>query len=433
MHTQRLTALALAAAFLSGRALAQCGFQSGTPQCFSFAPPPPQAGNIGEDLILVSDKLAISGDIRMRTRNAWAPSSGNYTPTSSNPAAGVGDQISSRLRLNFDFKVNEKVSAFAQFNFSEVFPGGDAYSDADPNGDTNDFDGIAQAYMVTRDLLGLDETFRAGRSYFALASGLVYGSCDFLQFPASGTGMWLSREFGPVRVELFGIDNNGTITTNGLGNDIADGQRFVGGTSRIDLGNEYFSAIEAYTLFGTGDGDKFDPTQGNPDFTDDSWFGIAGMGKLDRFTWNAEVAQRNDDVPTGSDTTFVGYRTNVLADTGDLTGDILHRVRYTRTDAEGRLHINPGDFNSAGLLHQYGGAWRSDLSTDQLGFTFKPAENWTVDLAYLYLDSTIQSGGSHEVDLMVAVTLLDGAHAWVGYGRDEDDREVLFTQLTVFF
>lgn len=433
MTVQRLTKIALAASILSTAAAAQCGFQSGTPQCFSFAPPPPLAGNIGDDLTLVSDRLSISGDLRFRTRNAWAPSSGNYTPSSANPAAGVGDQISSRLRINLDFKVNEKVSTFAQFNFSEVWPGGDPYSDADPNGVTNNFDGIAQAYLSTKDLLGLDETFRMGRSYFALASGLVYGSCDFLQFPAAGTGVWLSREFGPHKIEVFGFDNNGTVTTNGAGNLIADGQRFVGATSRIDLGNEYVAAVEPYVLFGTGDGDKFDPTAGNPDFTNDSWYGIAAMGKIDCFTWNSEVAQRHDDVPNGPDDKYVGHRTNVLADTADLTGDVLHRVRYTRTDAEGRMHINPGDFNSAGLLHQYGGAWRSDLTTDQVGLTFKPSDTVTVDLAYLHLDSLLPTGGEHEVDVMVAAKLLDGAHAWVGYGRDEDDREVLFAQLTVFF
>lgn len=433
MNVSRLTAIALAASILSGAATAQCGFDSGTPQCFSFAPPLPEAGNISDDLILVSDKFTVSGDIRFRTRNAWAPRAGNYTPSSSNPAAGVGDQISSRLRINLDFKANEKVSTFAQFNFSEVWPGGDAYSDADPNGNTNDFDGIAQAYVLTNDLLGLDETLRIGRSYFALASGLVYGSCDFLQFPAAGTGVWLSRDFGGHKLEIFGIDNNGTITTNGLGNDIADGQRFVGAMGRIDLGNEAFAALEPYVLMGTSDGDRFVAAQGNPDFTEDSWYGIAGMGKIDRFSWNAEVAQREDDVPTGPDRTYVGYRVNVLADTGDLTGNVLDRVRYTRTDAEGRLHINPGDFNSAGLLHQYGGAWRSDLATDQVGLRFAPCDTMTVDLAYLHMDSQLPTGGEHEVDLMLAAKLLDGAHAWIGYGRDEDDREVLFAQLTVFF
>ena len=75
----------------------------------------------------------------------------------------------------------------------------------------------------------------------------------------------------------------------------------------------------------------------------------------------------------------------------------------------------------------------SDLSTDQLGLTFKPTETLSVDLAYLYMDSTIPSGGAHEVDLMIAKKLREGAHAWVGYGRDEDDRQVVYAQVTMFF
>lgn len=421
MSPTRTSAIALASLAISASAAAQCGYQSGTPQCFSFAPPPPEIGNISEDLQLRSDKLTLSGDIRFRTRNAQAPSSAPYNEA---------DQVASRARVNLDYQFTEQTSAFVQFNFSEVWPGSEGYSDAVPG---NDYNGIAQAYMLAEDLFGAGEVVRIGRSYYTVASGLIYGSCDFLQFPASGTGVWLSREFGAHKLELFGIDNNGTITTNGLGNDIADGQRFVGAHARIDLGNELVAALEPYVLFGTGDGDRFNPALGNPDFTNDSWFGLAAMGKLDRFSWNGEIAQRNDDVPTGADNTFVGYRVNVLADTGDLTGNVLNRVRLTRTDAEGRLHINPGDFNSAGLLHQYGGAWRSDLSTDQLGLTFKPTETLTIDLAYLYMDTPIPSGGEHEVDLMIAKKLRDGAFGWVGYGRDEDDREVLFVQLTVFF
>lgn len=49
------------------------------------------------------------------------------------------------------------------------------------------------------------------------------------------------------------------------------------------------------------------------------------------------------------------------------------------------------------------------------------------------MDSTIPSGGAHEVDLMIAKKLREGAHAWIGYGRDEDDRRRPLVQLTVFF
>jgi hypothetical protein len=154
------------------------------------------------------------------------------------------------------------------------------------------------------------------------------------------------------------------------------------------------------------------------------------MGAFDRFSWNAEAAQREVDA---TDDSFLAYRVNLFADTADLTGDILNRVRFTGTDCEGRMHINPGDFNSAGLLHQYGGAWRTDLATQQLGLTFKPHDTLSIDVVYLHLDSIVPTGGENEVDIMVSKKLLDGAHGWLGYGRDEDNREVLYAQLTVFF
>lgn len=34
---------------------------------------------------------------------------------------------------------------------------------------------------------------------------------------------------------------------------------------------------------------------------------------------------------------------------------------------------------------------------------------------------------------MVSKKLLDGAFAWIGYGFDDDERQVLYAQLTVFF
>ena len=419
MNVRLATPVALAAILLAAPSYAQCGYQSGTPQCFSFAPPIPEAGNIGEDLSLVSEKLKITGDIRFRSRNAWAPTGTPYA---------TGDQISSRARLNFDFQVNANVRAFTQFNFSEVWPGSDPYSDADPNNTAAEFNGIAQAYLETKDLLGLGEGVRIGRSYYALASGLIYGSCDFLQYPAAGTGVWLSKEFGAHEVEVFGFDNNGTYTKNGLGNPAADGQRFVGATARIDLGNELASSLEPYVLFGTGDGDNV--AAGNPDFSNDAWFGLASMGKFERYSWNAEVAQREVDA---TDDSFLAYRVNAYADLADLTGDVVNRVRVTRTDAEGRMQINPGDFNSAGLLHQYGGAWRSDLSTNQLALTFKPQDTLSIDVAYVNLDSLVTTGGENELDIMISKKLPDGAFGWIGYGIDDDERQVLYAQLTVFF
>jgi hypothetical protein len=210
-----LPALAALGIAVGAPAAAQCGYTSGSPSCFSFAPPPSEIGNVSDDLGLRSDKLTISGDIRFRWR-------GDSFDRDVMPAYTDGDQIASRARVNLDYIVREGVRAFVQFNFSETFAGSEPYSDA-VVGET--FNGIAQAYLLTEDLLGLGEELRIGRSYFTLASGLVYGSCDYLQYPASATGLWVSKHFGEAdqhAVELFGFDNNGTQTT------AATGARFVG-------------------------------------------------------------------------------------------------------------------------------------------------------------------------------------------------------------
>jgi hypothetical protein len=409
MNVQRLSPLVVASLLLAAPAAAQCNYQSGTPQCFSFAPPLTEAGNISENLILRSDKLAITGDVRFRTRNADSPLDAPYAR---------GDQLSTRARVNLDYKVDEHIRAFVQFNFSELWPGSDSYSDAVTD---NDFNGVAQAYFLTDDLFGAGETLRIGRSYFTIASGLVYGSCDFLQYPAAGTGVWLSKRFGDHSLELFGFDNNGTLTA------AANGARYVGATGRIGLGNEVVAALEPWALFGTGEGDVQ---------SEDEWYGVAaygGFGECERgqlFQWNGELAQRDVEA---TDESRTAYRVNFLTDLHGLTGGFVDRLRLTRTESEGAMHINPGDFNTAGLLHQYAGAWRSDLDTSQVGLSFQPHERITLDLAYLALDPAGVGGVTHEGNVMLGGKLREGAFAWLGYGRDDDDREVLYTQLTIFF
>lgn len=404
-----VAASAFAALAVATPAFAQCGYENGSPQCFSFAPPPSEVGNISENLILRSNELKISGDIRVRSRFADSPMDAPYN--------GSGDQIASRARVNLDYKVNEYAQAFVQLNFSETYAGSDPYSDAVPGETSN---GVAQAYLLTENAFGAGETLRVGRSYFTLASGLVYGSCDYLQYPASATGLWVSKQFGKHAIELFGFDNNGTKTA------AATGARFIGGTGRIDLGNEVVRALEPWALFGTGEGDV--PNA-------DEWYGLTVSGSIGGggdqpsfFDWNAEVAQREVDATNESRT---AYRAIISKDLTKQTDGWVESVHITRTDAEGAMHINPGDFNTAGLLHQYGGAWRSDLVTNQLGVGLKPHERVDLNLNYLNFDAAGDS--NNELDAMLGTKLNSGLHAWLGYGIDEDERQVFFAQLTLYF
>jgi len=396
---------------LTAPALAQCGYETGSPQCYSFAPPPSEIGNVTESLILRSNDLTITGDIRFRARMGDAPDDTVY------PLNGKNDQIASRARVNMDYVLNEQARAFVQFNFSETFSGSEPYSDA-VVGET--FNGIAQAYMLTDDLFGLGETMRIGRSEFTLASGLVYGSCDFLQYPAAGTGLWFSRQFGEHAIEVFAFDNNGTQTA------AATGARFAGATGRIDLANDVVEAIEPWLLIGTGEGDVDN---------DDEWFGLTLHGSIMKeeeggslFDWNVEVAQREVEATDDSRT---AYRAIISKDLKGFTDGKVDGVSFTRSDAEGAMHINPADFNTAGILHQYGGAWRSELITNQFGASFSPTEKLDVELAYLNFDANGNS--NNEVDVMAGYPIGKGVHGWVGYGRDEDEREVAYVQLTMYF
>ncbi|MCC7012336.1 MAG: hypothetical protein IT454_07240 [Planctomycetes bacterium] len=406
-HRHRLVVV-FAALALTRAASAQCGYQNTSPQCFSFAPPATEVGNLGEDLHLRSERLKITGDLRVRTRVAHAPATAPYA---------TGDQITHRARVNMDYQLNENANAFVQFNSSETWAGGDGYSDAQP-GET--YNGIGQAYLLTRDVFGAGETMRVGRSTFTLASGLIYGSCDFLQYPAAGTGLWLSRAWGENALELFTFDNDGTQTAQ------ATGARFYGGTGRIDLHNQFVRALEPYVMIGTD--------EGNVD-NDDEWYGVTAGGSIGKsgegaafLNWSAEAAQREMGATDRSNN---AYRVVLSKDFRSLTRNVLESLSLTYTDADGAMHVNPADFNTAGLLHRFGGAWRSDLTTYQAGISLQPVEALDLELTYVNFDAN----GDHnnEVDLMAGTKLRNGVHGWVGYGRDEEDREVFYAQLTMFF
>ena len=121
-------------------------------QCFSFAPPGEQVDRVETGLDLRSNKLKVTGDIRLRMRFADSPADAPY--------AGA-DQQATRTRLQLDYEVNEFAEVFVEFNYSEVWAGAAGYSDAQPyqngaNGilSRENFNGIAQAYMQLEDVFG---------------------------------------------------------------------------------------------------------------------------------------------------------------------------------------------------------------------------------------------------------------------------------------
>jgi hypothetical protein len=425
-----------AAASLASHAAAQNCYDPYM-QCWSFAPRGSEIERLDTGVSLRSKQLAITGDLRLRVRGGTAPNDAPY------PGGGEADQQATRGRIQMNFQATEKVRAKVEFLFAETWAGSESYSDAlggTANAPNEQYNKISMAYVASKDLLGLGEEIRVGRSDYFLSNGLILGSCDFLQFPSTFTGVWVGRKFGPVDVEAFLFDDYGPLQTADR-----DGTRFAGATAKWAVCDDgLLTQFGAYVLAGTQDGDAA-VSSAYRDYSNDHWWGVDAKGNLPvDLKWYGEAAQRVDSndpgltASTGPDPDPTAYRLKV----GRKMSDLFHEVAVTRTDSEGSLQINPGDFNSAGLLHQYAGAWRSDLDTWQLSAMLKPG--WGLDVTATVLtldhDGASQTGttinrqlGHTEFDLLVAKALDTGVHASIGYGIDNQDRQVGFFQLTVYF
>jgi hypothetical protein len=425
----RASAAAAALAFCSHALAQNCypGFQ----QCWSFAPRGSEVDRVPTGLSLRSKELLITGDLRVRLRGANAPSDAPYQEA---------DQQATRARVQLGFQATDKVRAKVEFLFAESWAGSESYSDSlgGLQGAPNEqYNKVSQAYALCEDLLGLGEVIRVGRSDFFLSNGLILGSCDFLQFPSTFTGAWAGRKFGPVEVEGFLFDDYGPLQNGNL----RDGTRFAGGSAKWTVSDDGpIGLLSAYFLTGTGDGDLgAGVAPAYQDYRNDSWWGLDGKGSLPLgLNWMGELAQRIDEDDTGAagDIDPLAYRMRVAKP----VGGVVTEVSLTRTESEGSLQINPGDFNSAGLLHQYAGAWRSDLDTWQLGCVLDPGLDLDVTLTVLTLDHDGASGGGinrqlghFESNAIVAKTLDTGVHIAAGYAIDNDERQVGYLQLTVYF
>ena len=272
----------------------------------------------------------------------------------------------------------------------------------------------------------MGERIRIGRSNYFLANGMILGSCDFLQFPGSFTGIWVSRSFGDFDFEAFGFDNYGPLQAQLTGG----GERYAGATARWNVTSEeekgFLESLNAYVLFGTNEGD----VNRNGE---DHWVGVEGNGHVPGLDaiWRAQFAHRT--VEGGMDVS--AYRVQVEKIFEEPVGGFLRSVSAIRTDSEGALHINPADFNTAGLLHQYGGMWRSDLDTNQLSASMDASSGIDLTAAVLTLDRdgmAVQQG-ELEFNLLVGKEIRPGLHFGAGYGIDDDTRQVGYAQLSLFF
>lgn len=411
MHrTLTTAAIAAAAVSLTGALVAQNCYDS-THQCFTFGPPPGSGvGKVdtGGALDLRSQKLSIEGDIRLRMRNAETRMGYPYADA---------DQQATRARIRMRYQATERVYALAEFNFSETWAGSESYSDALVG---ENFNAVSQFYLDADDMFGFGDQWRVGRSEFLLGNGLILGSCDFLQRPGTFTGVWFGRNIAGHDFELFAFDDYGPLQATHLGT------RYAGGSANLvasGLCGETLQAVKPYYMAGTGDGDL--PSE-------DAWLGVDALGTLPgELQWNVEYAHRA--VAGARDRT--AWRGTVTRRLGWFEG-VFESVSVQITDATGKMDVgNPADFNSAGLLHQYGGAWRSDLQTGQLGLHFAPLEDVSLDVNLLTLDRRDASPqlGDFEADILVGAKFASGVYASGGYGIDNDRRQVGYVQLTLNF
>ena len=224
----------------------------------------------------------------------------------------------------------------------------------------------------------------------------------------------MSRNIGGHDLEAFVLDDYGPLQTP------VDGTRYAGATGKLNLCKDgVVESISPYYMAGTRDGDTK---------SEDSWVGVDAVGSFPKVVgWNAGWADRMVD--GGKDR--MAYRAQVHR---KFEG-FLHQVSLTRTDSEGAMHVNPADFASAGLLHQYAGAWRSDLDTWQLAFDMKACAGIDLNVTLIDLDrdGAAAQQGEFEFDIRAGKMLESGVHLSAAYGRDDDDREVAFFQMTVFF
>lgn len=429
----KLTLAASAAALTLAAGVAAQNCYDTQHRCFSFGPPldlgigKPDAGGADGDkpdankidtggaLDLKSLKLSAEGDIRLRVRSGETRS--GY------PYSGTADQQATRARIRLRYQATEKVQAVVEFNFSETWAGSQSYSDALAG---QDYNGVSQFYIEANDMLGFEDKWRIGRSEYVLGNGLILGSCDYLQRPGTFTGAWVSRQFAGHDLELFAFDDYGPLQAT------HPGVRYFGGTASINLGDccgDILTAIKPYYMVGSHDGDE---TTGGNKSEDDSWLGVDLHGTLPGdIQWFAEWAERF--VNAGEDR--MAWRATLSKQVQIFNG-VLDKLSLQHTDADGKMDVgNPADFNSAGLLHQYGGAWRSNMSTTQLGARLLPGRDVNVDLNFLAMDrrGTAAQLGDYEADIILGRQFASGVYLSGGYGIDNDRRQVGFLQLTLNF
>jgi len=363
MKVQTLVLAASAALILSAQGVAQS--DTGLERALTEL-------NAGLTAPVGSASMAISGDARIR--NAYT-------------VGGDKKAIDTRARLNFDFNVNESVSASIGASFYEDWDGADMGS-----GDNN-----FNRYTVSAsNLLGDGGSFTAGTQYFTLGSGRVIGSDDWDNAnQATSTGIWYDN----AGFSLFFLEGD-----DGAGNDV-----------------DTFGLTFDYALNVPGIGDinllpyLLGGMVGEPGSTAFSTdiYGSEFSGSAMGMAWSGEYATDGD---TSAWTASTSIDIASLASVPGVSSASLD-LSFSSADENWGAASGTGDnadnaltWNQAGL--NSGALWSfQDVST--AGVSFSPMEGWNGRL------TRIDRDGNTAWNISASTTLGGAVDMWVGYDNTD--------------
>lgn len=317
-----------------------------------------------------SASMAISGDARIRN---------NYT------VGGDKKSMDARARLNFDFNVNENVSAMVGMTAHSDWDGADA------PGDQN----IDRHSVSAANLLGDGGTFTAGTRYFTLGSGRVIGSDDWDDAPGTSTGIWydnggFSLFFLEGATDNYGLTFDYAMAMPGMG-DITMRPYLLG-----DIEGE-----DGSTAFST------------------STYGSELSGSFAGFALDGEYANNDGAVAWTASTSIA---VDALSSVPGITGAALD-LSTSSADA-GFDASRAVSWNQAGLVD--GALWASE-NVSSAGMSFSPMEGWNGRLA------RVDNDGDTSWNFTSSTTLAGAVDMWVGYNNSDAGDDSFWMTMSVNF
>ncbi len=395
-----------------------------------------------------SDRLSIYGDAR--ARNTWL-----------NPSGAGADQknVDVRIRLGFDFTVNENAFATVEFIASEnwgynplIASGVGNAATLEPSGPTLNTGSVWQAYFGATDWLLEDSTWTIGRRAWTFGSGRIMGSDDWDQLPATFGGLWFQHPLEGFNLEAFMITevfnvrpavagNNARFT--GSGNPVSAGDADLFGVS-LDFELEDVPvlgeiAIRPYLLHYSPQGANLPTTTGRR-----TWYGAEVSGTWEFVNWDIEgvwVDAPNNNAALGnvnpSTSKFNAYAFDFDIDLSEFIGEDLPAglspvIQFGLAAADAaNLTVNPVYHDAAGLYdlqNRVGapGVWGGAADSVYVGLGFTPVEGWDVGLKFVDFDDNnaaddfgpgIRNADASEIDFTVGHTWENGVQANVGWAR----------------